>query len=201
MKLIAGLGNPGEKYQKTRHNVGFMVVEQFLKDFESAKDTVWQNNEKFKSDIAMIDWQPKENPLEKIILVKPKTFMNNSGMAIKLIKDFYKIDADDMWIIHDDIDLQPGALRIRKGGGTGGHRGLESMLEVLGGGDFWRFRLGIGRPDQVGDARKGVDDYVLGDFSGHEWGKMRELIHRAAKALETGLEKDLQTAMNKYNSK
>ena len=200
MKLIAGLGNPGKKYEKTRHNIGFMVVEQFLKDFESTRDTVWQNEEKFKSDVALLDWQPKDHISEKVILVKPKTFMNNSGMAISLVQQFYKIASDDIWVIHDDIDLPVGSLRIRKGGGAGGHRGLESAIETTGG-DFWRFRLGIGRPGNGDVARKDVDDYVLGDFTGHEWGKMRELIHRATEALETALEKDLDTAMNKFNTK
>lgn len=201
MKLLVGLGNPGKKYEKTRHNLGFMVVEQFLKDFESTKNTVWEKSEKFKSDIAIIDWQPKAGKMEKVILVKPKTYMNNSGMAVSLIKEFYKISTEDIWILHDDIDLQPGALRIRKGGGTAGHRGLDSLLATLGTGDFWRFRLGIGRPEHVSTARKNVDDFVLGEFSDHEWGKIRELIKRTAHAMETALEKDLHTAMNQYNTK
>lgn len=201
MKLIVGLGNPGEKYEKTRHNLGFMVAEQFLKDFESTKETVWEGNEKLKSEIALIDWQPKVGKLERVILAKPKTYMNNSGMAVSLIKDFYKLGIDDIWVLHDDIDLQPGALRIRKGGGIAGHRGLESLLESLGTGDFWRFRLGIGRPEHTNNIRKDIEDYVLGNFSGHEWGKIRELIKRATNALEYALEKDILAAMNKFNSK
>lgn len=200
MKLIVGLGNPGEKYQKTRHNVGYMVAEQFLKDAEPIEKTVWDNENKFKSDIAAIDWQPKEHPLERVILVKPKTYMNNSGMAISLIKEFYKIDNNDIWVIYDDIDLPIGSFRIRQGGGAGGHRGIESIIASLGNGDFWRFRMGVGRPDKS-LSTKGVDDYVLGTFSREERGKVRELIKRGAKAIETALEKDLQTAMNRYNTK
>ena len=200
MKLIAGLGNPGEKYFNTRHNLGFMVVDQFLKDFESAENTVWQNEPKFKSDIVHIDWQPKERPAEKIILVKPKTFMNNSGMAISLIKDFYKIPVEDIWIVYDDIDLPVGNFRIRHGGGSGGHRGVESMIESLGTDGFWRFRMGIGRPEMV-SGEKGVDDYVLGKFSSHEHGAIKELISKGTKALQEALENGLLSAMNTYNTK
>src|SRR5260370_772103 len=115
-----------------------MVLQQVLKDFNSADKTVWQDETKFKSDIARLDWQPKSGSLEKVILVKPKTFMNNSGMAIGLIKEFYKIDANDIWIVYDDIDLAVGGMRIRHGGGAGGHRGVESVLSSLGEDSFWR---------------------------------------------------------------
>ncbi|HYK07866.1 MAG TPA: aminoacyl-tRNA hydrolase, partial [Candidatus Eisenbacteria bacterium] len=146
MKLIVGLGNPGEKYEKTRHNVGFMVLDQFLKDFESTKDTVWTDSKKFKADIAEISWQPLHGEAEKVLLAKPKTYMNNSGMAVSLLAKFYKVKPEDVWVIHDDVDFPVGSLRIRFGGGVAGHRGLESILEVFPKGDFWRFRCGIGRP-------------------------------------------------------
>jgi peptidyl-tRNA hydrolase, PTH1 family len=116
MKLIVGLGNPGKEYEKTRHNLGFMAVERFLKDFEQVRDTAWENSTKFKSDIVQIEWQPKHGTLEKVILAKPKTFMNNSGLAVKLIVDFYKIPAKDIWVVHDEIDLPLGTLKIRFGG-------------------------------------------------------------------------------------
>lgn len=200
MKLLVGLGNPGEKYQDTRHNIGFMVLEHFLKHASPLKDTLWHDEPKFKSDIAMIDWQSKEGKLEKIILVRPKTFMNNSGMAIALIAKFYHIDADDIWVVYDDIDLNLGSFRIRFGGGAGGHRGVESVLEQVGNELFWRFRVGIGRPDGLGGV-KGVDNYVLGNFGSSDHGKVREVIKRASDALEMALEKDLQTAMNRFNTK
>ncbi|HEX7041955.1 MAG TPA: aminoacyl-tRNA hydrolase [Patescibacteria group bacterium] len=205
MKLIIGLGNPGEQYEKTRHNVGFMVLEQFLKDFESAKDTVWQNSKKFKADIAEIEWQPKHGKMEKVILVKPKTYMNNSGMSVDLVAKFYKIQPKDIWVVHDDVDLRLGTLRIRKGGGSAGHRGIESLLTVLPEGDFWRFRCGIGRPDDTGKEHmvnhKGIDDFVLGTFNHEERSHLKELIHHSAKALEMALEEGLESAMNKYNTK
>lgn len=200
MKLIVGLGNPGEQYEKTRHNLGFMIVEQFLKDFEPLKDTLWTNNNRFKSDIAEITWQPKHREVEKVILAKPKTYMNNSGLAVGALAAFYKIAPEDLWVIHDDVDLRLGTLRIRNGGGSGGHRGIESLLTVFPEGNFWRFRCGIGRPEETADV-KGIDTFVLGTFTHQEHAKIRELIKHAAKALETGLEDGLEFSMNKYNTK
>ncbi len=207
MKLIIGLGNPGQQYEKTRHNLGFMVLEQFLKDFESTKDTVWEDNKKFKADIAEILWQPKHSETEKVILVKPKTYMNNSGLSVGLLATYYKVLATDIWVVHDDVDLRLGALRIRQGGGSAGHRGIESLLTIFPEGGFWRVRCGIGRPDKMGNGEwlaadaKGIDDYVLGDFNHEEHSKVKELIHHTAKALEMGLEEGLTVAMNQYNTK
>lgn len=205
MKLIIGLGNPGEQYEKTRHNIGFMVVEQFLKDFEPVKDTVWNDSKKFKADIAEITWQPKHGDLEKVVLAKPKTYMNNSGMAVATLAQFYKVSPEDIWIVHDDVDLRLGALRIRKGGGSAGHRGIESLLAIFPEGNFWRVRCGIGRPEDVSKEHiantTGIDDFVLGKFNHEEHSKVKELVHHAAKALEMGLEENLEYAMNKYNTK
>lgn len=200
MKLIVGLGNPGEQYEKTRHNIGFMVVDQFLKDFASTKDTVWTNNKKFKADTAEITWQPKQGEAEKVILVKPKTYMNNSGLAVQLLTTYYKVPTTDIWIVHDDVDLRLGALRMRKGGGSAGHRGIESLLSVFPDGNFWRIRCGIGRPEESFDV-KGVDTFVLGTFTHQEHAKIRELIKHTVKALEMGLEEGLEASMNKYNTK
>ena len=205
MKLIIGLGNPGVKYERTRHNIGFMVVEKFLKDFEPVKDTVWADEKKFKSDIAEINWQPRHGKEEKVILVKPKTYMNNSGLAIQLLTTYYKLLTTDIWIVHDDIDLPLGAMKIRFGGGTAGHRGIESVMERLGTDKFWRFRLGIGAQNGKWKMENGklrsVDDYVLGEFRGPQRGKVRELIKRGVKAIEMGLEVGLEAAMNRFNTK
>lgn len=207
MKLIVGLGNPGTKYEKTRHNVGFMVVEQFLKDVEPVEDTVWENNIKLKSDIAKIDWQPKQRDLETVILAKPKTFMNNSGMAVRLIADFYKINPADMWVVYDDIDLPVGGMRIRLGGGDGGHRGIQSIREQLGIDTFWRFRMGIGHPRTIQNAKlkiqnyNHVDDYVVGTFQHAELSKIRQLIKKGSNALTSGLEHGLEATMNTFNTK
>jgi len=202
MKLIVGLGNPGEKYEKTRHNLGFMIVDHFLKDFEPVKDTSWENSTKFKSDIAQIDWQPKHGKMEKVILAQPKTFMNNSGLAVKIIADFYKIVPDHIWIINDDIDLPLGSMKIRFGGASAGHRGVESIIEQLGTDKFWRFRMGVGEKRELNDSRvKSVDDFVLGTFSGAEKGKLKDLIKRGARAIEMSLEENLEAAMNRFNTK
>lgn len=200
MKLLVGLGNPGEQYEKTRHNIGFMVLEQFLKDFQPAKDTLWTNNNKFKAAIAEISWQPQHGRAEKVLLVKPKTYMNNSGLAVGALAAFYKIDPEDIWVVHDDVDLRLGTLRIRNGGGSAGHRGIESLLAVFPTGNFWRIRCGIGRPEETADV-KGIDTFVLGEFTHQEHAKVRELIKRTAEALEMSLEEGLEAAMNKYNTK
>ena len=204
MKLIVGLGNPGVKYERTRHNVGFMVVEQFLKDFEPVGKTVWNNNGKFKSDTVEFEWQPKHGAGEKVILAKPKTYMNNSGMAVKLLGDYFKVTPADTWIIHDDVDLPLGSMKIRLGGASAGHRGVESILQTLSTDSFWRFRMGIGQPIEGHYQRndtKGIDDYVLGTFTGHERGKLKELIKHGAKALATALEEGLEASQNRFNVK
>lgn len=208
MKLIVGLGNPGKEYEKTRHNVGFMTVEHFLKDFEPARQTVWEDNSKFKSDIVTIEWQRSkplrdavvQQPLiEKVILLKPKTYMNNSGLAVGLVADFYKIPTEDIWILHDDVDFPEGSMRIRFGGASAGHRGVMSIIDALGSDKFWRFRLGIGRPGEAGHS--GVEHHVLDEFSHQDHAKVREMLKHASKAIQLGLEEDLTAAMNKYNTK
>ena len=207
MKLIVGLGNPGSKYEKTRHNIGFMAVEKFLKDFEPERKTEWENSVKFKSDIVELEWQPHHGSLEKVILAKPKTYMNNSGMAVSVISSQFSVHSSDIWIIHDDIDLPLGTLRIRFGGGTAGHRGLESIIESLGTGEFWRFRMGIGKPQKISNFKfqisnsKGVEDYVLGSFIGQDRSKVKQLLVHTSKAIQLALEQDLHAAMNKCNTK
>lgn len=209
MKLIVGLGNPGERYEKTRHNLGFMVIEQFLKDYEPVRKTLWENSNRYKSDIVELEWKPKVGPLEKVVLAKPKTFMNNSGMAVQLLTTYYKLRTTDIWIIHDDIDLPLGSIRIRKGGSSGGHRGIDSIMQQLGSEKFWRFRLGIGHPYKNTDNKdqhhksyvRDVDDFVLKQFTASERGKVKELIKRASKAVQMGLEDGLEAAMNKFNTK
>lgn len=205
MKLIVGLGNPGTKYEKTRHNLGFMVLEQFLKDFEPIEKTVWENNEKFKSDIARVDWQPKKGSLETVILAKPKTYMNNSGLAVSLISRYLNILISDIWVVHDDIDLPLGSMKIHFGGAAAGHHGVESIIVQLKTDKFWRFRMGTGIQNQKLKIKyqklRNVEDFVLGGFKGSEWGKARELIKRGSKALQTALEEGLEKAMNRFNTK
>lgn len=206
MKLIVGLGNPGLKYNKTRHNLGFLLIEKFLKEFSIGKRTVFSKSKKFKAEICEIEWNRKStlgkklDSMEKVILAKPETYMNNSGMAVKTISDFYKIDEPDIWILHDDLDFVVGGLKIRQGGSSGGHRGIESVISSLGTDKFWRFRLGIGKPRNSSKLRNS-EDYVLREFDHSETGEVRKLIKRGVSALEIALEKGLDAAMNRYNSK
>lgn len=226
MKLIVGLGNPGEKYEKTRHNLGFMALDKFIKEFSPVKRNDWSENTKFKSEVAEIEWQRRHSikvgkdlvSLEKVVLIKPLTYMNLSGGAVKAVADYYKINTDDIWIIHDDIDINFGGFKIRFGGSSAGHKGVESVIKTLGTDKFWRFRLGIGHPigkskvknraavKAFGDARQKskklpVDEFVLKGFGRGEAGKLKDLIKRTVNAIETGLEKGLEVSMNRFNSK
>jgi PTH1 family peptidyl-tRNA hydrolase len=205
MKLVVGLGNPGDKYENTRHNVGFMILDHFLKDYSSMIQASWSKNDKLKSEIAVVDWQPKEGKMERVILAKPQTYMNNSGMAVQLIAAFYKIRPEDIWIVNDELDLPLGSMKIRFGGAAAGHHGVESVIDKLGTDKFWRFRMGIGHEGPhneheskpVGD----VEDYVLGIFSGKEKGKAKDLLKHGYESLEFALEKGIEKAMNRFNTK
>ncbi len=216
MKLIVGLGNPGEKYKNTRHNLGFKTVNRFMQDFETVQKTEWTKSVKLKSNIVDLDWQPKTGPMEHVILAKPSTYMNNSGMAVQLISAYYKINPGDIWIVYDELDLPIGSMRIRLGGAAAGHRGVESIIESLGTDRFWRFRMGIGtehphsgrRAREDGKVHKNskqflgdVNDYVLSPFGQENNNKARELIKHASDAISEALEKGLEKAMNRYNTK
>ncbi len=218
MKLIVGLGNPGLKHEKTRHNLGFMVLDAFFKNYASPKES-FKTEKKFQAEIAEIIWQPKKGKEEKIILVKPQTYMNASGISISHIVNFYKISANDIWVVHDEIDLPLGAMKIRLGGSSAGHKGVESILENLKTDKFWRFRIGIGaqkssrfnrdKNPAKGEARYGrkssklrkIDHFVLGGFGESERGKVREIIKKGTKAVEDALEEGLEKAMNRFNTK
>ena len=198
--MIVGLGNPGMKYENTRHNLGFLVADHVIKDFGTSKID-WNHSSKLKSDIAAFEIQH-----EKVIIAKPQTYMNNSGMAVQLLKDFYKIGTQDIWIVHDELDLPLGSMKIRLGGAAAGHHGVESIMEAIGTDKFWRFRLGIGlshdKTHPVGRQEfHDAKDYVLGTFHSVEAGKVREMIKKAADALQIALEKGMEIAMNRYNTK
>jgi peptidyl-tRNA hydrolase, PTH1 family len=204
MKLIVGLGNPGEKYLNTRHNAGFMAVDQLLKELGNSNDN-WSSNAKLKSDIATFTVANGAGE-EKIILAKPQTYMNESGIAVSLLMNFYKVESQDVWIVYDELDLPLGSLKIRKGGAAAGHHGVESVMEHIGTDAFWRFRMGIGqshdREHAVGrQVIHDAKDFVLGTFNHGEQGKATDLIKRTANALETALKKDMVEAMNRYNTK
>ena len=128
MKLIVGLGNPGKKYESTKHNIGFMVIDHFLKDLESVSKSNWSKEEKLKSEIYVLEYKPKKGEMGKVILARPLTYMNNSGMGVGLIAKYYKVPSSDIWIVHDEIDLPLGMMKIRLGGSSAGHHGIESII-------------------------------------------------------------------------
>ncbi len=206
MKLIVGLGNPGEKYEGTRHNLGFDVVNQYLKNSKSAKEAVWTKKPKLKSEIAIIDPLVGSGHEEKVILAKPMTFMNNSGRAVIFLINYYKIKPENLWIIYDELDLPVGSMKIRFGGAAAGHHGVESIIEHVGTDKFWRFRLGIGESHNkehviASQKIRGAANYVLGKFKSQDQGKVRELIKRASNSLQMALEKGIESAMNRYNTR
>lgn len=196
MKLIVGLGNPGAEYADTRHNIGFMVVDKLAR--EIGRDTLsWKQDDKREAYVAKVG---------EVLLVKPVIFMNNSGIAVKKIVDFYKIDPSDVWVIHDDIDLPIGKIRIRDKGGTAGHNGVESIMKHLGTDKFLRFRLGIGRGKE--DIKKSTDqnlghrsvmDFVLSRFTKSEAGELKKLIKYGVEAVRMALSDGLDKTMNRFN--
>jgi len=196
MNLIVGLGNPGEKYQSTRHNIGFMVVDKVLKDIANVEKT-WE----LRKDLNTYLFKNGD-----LIFAKPQAFMNNSGVVVKRIVNLYKVPVEQIWVIHDDIDLPLGKIRIRTGGGSAGHHGIESIIREVGGDTFIRFRLGVGRGNVEEKAsskqnlhRHGVEKYVVSPFTTHEEGEVRKLIKHTAKAIAIALHKGIDKAMNQYN--
>lgn len=165
MWLFVGLGNPGQKYQRNRHNIGFMAVDEIV---HRHKFSGWSKNFHGLTAEGTIDG-------EKVLLLKPETFMNVSGQAVQAAATFYKIPLDNTVVFHDELDLAPGKVRTKKGGGAGGHNGLRSIDEHLGQ-DYWRVRLGIGHP---GDKNL-VTPYVLGDFFKEEEEELAGLLAAVA---------------------
>ncbi|ALX49440.1 aminoacyl-tRNA hydrolase [Lentibacillus amyloliquefaciens] len=186
MKCIVGLGNPGKKYSKTRHNVGFMVVEKI------ADRHNWKlKKDKFngKSTVETLDG-------EKIVLLKPQTFMNLSGESVRPLLDFYQIDPEDVLVIYDDLDLPAGKIRLRQKGGHGGHNGIRSIIDHAGTKEFKRLRIGIGRPL----AAMPVVDYVLKPFSKEQQEDVATSIEKSADACETWIQKPFDVVMNDFNT-
>ncbi|NPA50296.1 MAG: aminoacyl-tRNA hydrolase [Epsilonproteobacteria bacterium] len=183
MKLIAGLGNPGSAYRYNRHNIGFLVVD-YLKDKLSCQDITKKSffGELFKC--------------RDILLLKPTTFMNNSGKSISAVKNFYKIDNSDIIVIHDDIDLPFGAIRIKRGGGNGGHNGLKSIDSYISK-DYIRIRVGVGKPPK----KEMVASYVLSDFNQEEQEVLDRLIKYVANIVEALTKNPLDVVKSKYSKK
>jgi len=183
--LIVGLGNPGREYKNTRHNIGFMVCDVLASRFKTSF-----NRMQFKSLIATSDYGDR-----KFILAKPQTFMNLSGQAVGSLLRFYKLPLENFIVTNDDLDLNLGSIRIRPLGGSGGQKGLNSIIENLGTQDFQRLRMGIGHPPGQMDPA----NYVLQDFNKDELVLIAETLERAADAILLFSEKGLNAAMTKYN--
>ena len=185
MKCIVGLGNPGRKYRKTRHNIGFMVIDELLKRHN------WKlNKSKFNGDYAVEHLHG-----EKIMLLKPQTYMNLSGEAVRPLADYYNIKVQDILVIYDDLDLPVGKVRLRQKGGHGGHNGIRSCLSHLEEKDFKRLRLGIGRPTTPIP----VVDYVLSKFPKSDHEAVNSSINKASDACESWLEESFDKVMNEFN--
>jgi PTH1 family peptidyl-tRNA hydrolase len=203
MKAIFGLGNPGRKYKKTRHNIGFMVVSSLGDDME-----IPIKKRKFNAKIGIGEIagrrQDKRGHGERdvrggfedgrVLLALPQTYMNRSGYSISSILDYYRLSPKDIIVVLDDIDLDFGRIRIRPGGGSGGHRGMKSIIDELDTNDFIRVRIGIGRGEHEDTAQ-----FVLGRFRSGEEAHLDDVIERAKKALLSILHDGVDLAMNRFN--
>ena len=189
LRLVVGLGNPGDVYANTRHNAGFMVVDEFADFFSVSlgKKKPFPNLQIGHGFIEGVE----------VILAKPMTFMNRSGPPVKKIAEFFRTSCEDMLIVHDDIDLTFGRLKIKEKGGDGGHKGLRSLIDAFGEGDFMRLRIGVGRPESGIDAA----DHVLGRFSPGEEKVLDQIFTMAQDAIVTVLGKGLEEGMNRFNNK
>ena len=190
MKLIIGLGNPGNQYAHSRHNIGFMCVSHF------AKERSWG----FEKKEGLARTARGRIDSEEIVLARPQTFMNASGEAVKKLTIKYRIKPEDLMVVHDEMDLRLGNIRIRRGGGSAGHNGVESIIRELGTADFVRVRVGVGHPrDSAAEEQSHVIGYVLGDFSGDQAEVIKKVIAEADQAIVTLIKDGLETAMNRVN--
>ena len=202
MKIIVGLGNPGEKYLGTRHNIGFETLDHLLKKYEPLKESSWDSSKKTKSLVKKLTINTIPT-----ILAQPQTYMNNSGMAVNLLLEYYKVKPDDLIVIHDELDLPLGKLQIRFGGGSAGHNGIESIINTLKTDKFLRIRMGIGKPTRIDSSKfeaknpHTVDRYVLEPFANGQRQEVRTMVKHVQKNLEMLLAHGIETFMSKYNVK
>ena len=187
MKMIVGLGNPGPRYANNRHNIGFQIVDELAQKHGLSFD-----KRQFKAQIAL-----GHIAGQRVLLVKPQTYMNLSGEAVQPLARYYKVELADLMVAFDDMDLPVGVIRLRPFGGAGGHNGMKSIIQRLGSNQFPRLRVGIGRPP----GRMDPAAYVLQDFSDGEEAIMVQVRDRAVQALESWLESGIDAAMNAFNTK
>ena len=185
MYLIVGLGNPENEYAHTRHNMGFDTINQIAKN-----NNIQITKNKFK---GLCESTIIQN--QKVILLKPQTYMNLSGESVKEVAEFYKLKPEEIIVIYDDIDIEKGHIKIRKKGGAGSHNGMKSVVEELQSTDFARIRVGIGQPEFKSD----MINYVIGKVSQEEQEILQQGVEKAAKAVEEILKNGIDIAMNKFN--
>jgi PTH1 family peptidyl-tRNA hydrolase len=190
MKLICGLGNPGREYERHRHNAGFMVAERL-----ASRARADLSQEKFQARIGQGSLGG-----ERLLFVMPQTYMNLSGTSVGGAARFYKVAPVDILVIHDELDLPFGRLQLKAGGGSGGHNGLKSIMDLYGEDAFARLRFGIGKPEGP-NAKERVSGHVLSNFSGEELKALEPLLDRATDMAETWVTGGLQAAMNRHNRK
>ena len=195
VKLIVGLGNPGDKYTNTRHNLGFEILEHFCRKINAPE---FSFNKKFNAEISQVTING-----EQLVLVRPQTFMNNSGTAVSAVKNFFKLDPANVIIVYDELDLPLGQIKIRLGGAAAGHHGVESIIESLGTDQFVRVRAGIGslrtESSEHHKDHKVAEKYVVEDFHSDERSKVKHLVKHASGALELLLTEGLDKAQNQFN--
>jgi len=184
MKAIIGLGNPGIKYSETRHNVGFMLLDRIVKE----KNISYRNG--FRGKVA----EARENATRQFFL-KPYTYMNLSGLAVNELVSYYKISGNDMLVLVDDMDLPLGKIRLRPKGSAGGHNGMKSIIGEVGTQDFWRLKIGVGRPNES----EGVINHVLSTFNKEDKKMLEAVLERAYEATLLWIENRGEEAMNTYN--
>jgi peptidyl-tRNA hydrolase, PTH1 family len=188
VNILVGLGNPGKRYERTPHNAGFAVIDELARQLSCPLRTSFR----FEARLGKAVFGD-----ERILLVQPKTFMNNSGLAVAPILRYNKADVADLLVILDDADLEFGRLRIRAAGSSGGHKGLASIIENVGSEEFARIRIGIGRSSE----KSGLVEQVLTPFSKKEQAEMAQTVSKAAEAALCVLESGVETAMNRFNAK
>lgn len=187
IQLIAGLGNPGNEYEKTRHNAGFWFIDQLVSQY----NLTLKNESKFLGEVAKFN-----SPSGNIWLLKPTTFMNRSGQSIARLAQFYKIKPEQILIVHDELDLPPGTVKLKQGGGHGGHNGLRDSIAQLGK-NFYRLRLGIGHPG----SKEQVVGFVLGKTPKSEKVLIESALDKSIDSIELIVQGDMQKAMNQLHAK
>lgn len=185
--LLVGLGNPGSRYAKTRHNVGFMVVEAWLSRHGTPGASEWR--EKFQARCATAS-----GPGGRCVVLQPQTFMNRSGKSVVAATSFYRVPPERIIVVHDELDFEFGRVAVKAGGGHGGHNGLRDIVEALGAKDFVRVRVGVGRP-----SRGDVTSWLLSDFGPEDAAELPDLVDRAQEAVTSVMALGVTAAMNEFN--